>query len=112
MADRPAGCDGLRRGDNGVGVDAVVAVEVGQRSGLAEMLDAERAYAVARDCPQPRKRRRMSIQDGDNATMRRHIGEQPFDMRARVNKAPFSRALRCGPAGPQRKSYPAQDCLS
>jgi hypothetical protein len=39
VADRPAGRDGLRRGDNGVGVDTVVAVEVGQRSGLPEVLD-------------------------------------------------------------------------
>jgi len=32
----------LSRVDDGVGVDAVVAIEVGNRAGLAEMLDAER----------------------------------------------------------------------
>ena len=31
--------------------------------------------------------------------MRRHIGEQPFDMRARVNKALFARA-RCAAVQP------------
>jgi len=99
MSDRPAGRDGLRRGDNGVGVDAVVAVEGSDRSGLTEMLDAERAYTVAGDRPQPGKRRWMSIQHGDDAAMRRQIGEQPFDMRARMHKAAFAHALRGGPAG-------------
>ena len=46
------------------------------------MLDAERAYTVARDRPQPGKRRRMSIQHGDDAAMRRHIGEQPINVDA------------------------------
>ena len=47
MPDRPARRDRLRGGDDRVGVDAVVPVEVGERAGLAEMLDAERAHAMA-----------------------------------------------------------------
>ena len=63
VPDRSAGRDGLRRGDDGISVDAVEAVEVGQRSGLAEMLHAKWAYTVARNRPQPGERRRMSIQE-------------------------------------------------
>ena len=47
MPDRPAGRDHLGGGDDALGVDAVMAVEVGDRAGLAEMLDAERAGAMA-----------------------------------------------------------------
>jgi hypothetical protein len=53
MPDRTAGRDSLRGGDDGVGVDAVVAVQLGKRSGLAEMLDAERTRAVAGDRAEP-----------------------------------------------------------
>jgi hypothetical protein len=49
MPYRPPQRDSLRSGDDGVGVDAVVAVEVGDRAGLAEMLDAERPHAMAKD---------------------------------------------------------------
>src|SRR5450631_2952626 len=46
---RRAGGQGFRRIDDGVGVDAVVAVELADRSGLAKMLDAESLDAVAAD---------------------------------------------------------------
>jgi hypothetical protein len=39
VADGPPRSDGLRGGDNGVGVDAIVPIKVGDRAGLAEMLD-------------------------------------------------------------------------
>ena len=38
MPDRPARRNGLRGGNDRIGVDAVVPVEVGQRAGMAEML--------------------------------------------------------------------------
>ena len=41
----------------------------------------------------------MAVEHADNAAMRRHVGEQAFDMRARMNKAAFAGALRGGPAG-------------
>ena len=47
MADRAPRRDSLGGGDDGVGVDAVVAVEVLDRAGLAEMLDAERPHPPA-----------------------------------------------------------------
>ena len=51
MTDRAAGSDRLGGGDDGVGVDSVMAIEVGDRAGLAEMLDPERARAMAATAP-------------------------------------------------------------
>src|SRR5258707_7954925 len=39
---RGAGGDGFGGGDDGVGVDAAAAIEIGDGSGLPEILDAER----------------------------------------------------------------------
>ena len=39
--------------DDGVGVDAVVAIEVVDRAGLAEVLDAERFDAMAAHAAEP-----------------------------------------------------------
>ena len=55
MADRAAGRNGLRRRDDGIGVDAVVPIELGERSGLAEMLDAQRARRGGRQRRQARR---------------------------------------------------------
>jgi hypothetical protein len=52
--------DDLRSGNDRVGVDAVVAIEVGNGAGLAEMLDAERPHPMAADRAEPSKRRRMA----------------------------------------------------
>src|SRR5690242_14129673 len=45
MPDRPARRDGLCGGHNRIRIDTIVLVEVGNRTGLAEMLDTERAGA-------------------------------------------------------------------
>src|ERR1700731_4628904 len=74
---RPPRRDGLGGGDDGVGVDAVVAVEVLHRAGLAEMLDAERPHAVAMDGTEPGQSRRMAVGHADDAAMPRQVGEQP-----------------------------------
>ena len=63
-ADAGSAClrrDRLRRRQDAVGVDAVVAVEVGDRAGLAEMLDAERPRAVAVHGAEPAERRRVAV---------------------------------------------------
>src|SRR5580704_135721 len=91
--------DRLRRGDDGVGVDAVVAVEVLDRAGLAEMLDAERSHAVAMNGAEPRQSRRMTVQHADDAAMPRQVGEQPLDMAAGMNQTAFARPARRSPAG-------------
>ena len=53
MTDRAAGRDGLCRRDNGVGINAVVPIELGKRSGLSEMLDTKGARPVASDGTEP-----------------------------------------------------------
>ena len=99
MADRAARRNGLSRRDDGIGVDAVMPVELGERSGLAEMLDAQGAYAMAGDGAKPCQGRRMAVEHGDNAAMRRHVAKQPLDMRACVHQTALTRSLGSGPAG-------------
>src|SRR5580704_19384618 len=99
MAYGPPRRDGLGGGDDGVGVDAVVAVEVIDRAGLAEMLDAERPHAMAVDGAEPRQGRRMAVEHADDAAMAWQAGEQPLDMGAGVNQAALARPARRGPAG-------------
>ena len=59
MADRAARRDCLRGGDDRVRIDAVVAVELRERAGLAEMLHPERARAMAMDRADVRARGRV-----------------------------------------------------
>src|SRR5262245_40340401 len=99
MADRTARCDRLGRRHDRLGVDAVVAIEVGNRAGLAEMLDAERPQAVTVHSAEPGERRRVAVEHGDHSAMGRQVGEEPLDMRAGVDEAALAGALRRGPAG-------------
>src|SRR5580693_6035498 len=99
MADRTARRNSFGGGDDGVGVDAVVAVEVLDRAGLAEMLDAERPHAMAMDGAEPGQGRRMTVQHADDAAMPGQAGEQPLDMRTGVNQAALARPACRGPAG-------------
>src|SRR6476659_8918938 len=99
VPDRRADGEPLRRIDDGVGVDAVVAVEVADGSGLAERLDAERLDAVAAYAAEPAQRRRMAVDHGHNAAVAWQRRQQLFDvaeMRHAAAVAPqFSRR---GPA--------------
>ncbi len=61
----------FRRIDDGVGVDAVVAIEVVDGAGLAEMLDAERLEPVAAHAAEPAERGRMAVDHGDDAAVAR-----------------------------------------
>ena len=97
MPDRAAGRYCLRRRDNGVGVNAIMPIEIGQRSGLTKMLDAEWTYPMTRNSAEPRECRRVSVEYGDQAAIGRHITEQPLDMRTRMDKAALARALSRGP---------------
>ncbi len=47
MADWAAGRNRLCCSDDGVSVNAIVPIELGERAGLAEMLDAQRARSVS-----------------------------------------------------------------
>jgi hypothetical protein len=49
MSNGRSRCNHLSGGDDGIGIDSVVPIELGERAGLTEMLDPERAYAMAAD---------------------------------------------------------------
>src|SRR5262245_4344044 len=67
MQDWGAGGEAFSRIDDGVGVKAVVTVEIRNRAGLAELLDAERLDAMAADAAEPAERRRMAVDHGHDA---------------------------------------------
>src|SRR5437016_2862176 len=70
----------FRRIDDGVGVDAVVAVEVANAAGLAKMLDAKRLDAVAAHAAEPAQRGRVAVDHGHDAAIAGERRQQPFDM--------------------------------
>src|SRR5215471_7382575 len=82
--------------DDGVGVDAIVAIEVVDGAGLAEMFDAERLDAVTAHAAEPAERRRMAVDHGDDAAVAWQGREQFFDMAQVLHAAAvapqFSRA--------------------
>ena len=73
MPDWPSWRDRLRGRDDGIGVDAVVPVKLGERSGLAEVFNTKRPRAVAGDRAEPGQRRRVAVEHADDAAMRRHV---------------------------------------
>src|SRR5215471_20979028 len=99
MADRAAGRDRLGGSNNRIRIDAVVAIEVTDFSGLAEVFDAERTHAMAAHGAQPGERCRMAVEHRDDATVRRHLGEQPFDVGTGMDEPALARPARGGPTG-------------
>src|SRR5438093_12299437 len=79
VADRAAGGKRCRCGHNGVGIDAVVPIEVGNRAGLAEMLDPERTSLVPVHGAQPGECCRMAVEHRDNAAVGGNVGKQLLD---------------------------------
>jgi hypothetical protein len=71
IPDWTAGRDHLRGGNDGVRTYAIVPVKFVYRAGLTEMLDAQWANAVATNGAEPGQRRRVSVQDRDDAAMPR-----------------------------------------
>src|SRR5665213_3843455 len=98
MPDRTARRYRLRRADDRLGVDAIVVIEVGDRAGLAEMLDAQRPGAMPEDRAEPGERRRVSIENGDQRRLPWHPGQQPLDVALR-GRAALTRAAGRGPPG-------------
>src|SRR5436309_16107324 len=80
MPHRRTGGEALRRVDDGVGVDAVMAVEVVDRAGLAEMFDAQGLEAMAAYAAEPAQRRGMAVDHGDDAAIARQRRQQLFDV--------------------------------
>src|SRR6516164_2422049 len=97
ISRRPAG-DALRRRQDGVDVEAVVAVELGQRSGLAEVLDAQRAHAVAAHTAKPGQRLGIGVRHGDDGRIARQLRQQVLDVRSHLAPALLARALSRVPA--------------
>ena len=87
--------DAFRRIDDGVGVDAVVAIEVVDGAGLAEMLDAERFQAMAAHAAEPGQRRRVSVDHGHEAAIARQRREQLFDMGQMRHAAAIAAQASC-----------------
>ena len=88
--------------DDRVGVDAVVAVEIADGAGLAELLDPQRFQPVAADAAEPAQRRRMAIDHADDAAIARQRRQQFFDMAEMRLVAPDAAGFsRGGPAGLQ-----------
>src|SRR5205807_1272360 len=77
---RGAGGETFRRIDDGVGVDAVVAIEVVDGAGLTKVLDAERFKAMPAHAAEPAERGRMAVDHADDAAVARQRRQQLFDM--------------------------------
>ncbi len=77
----------------------MVAVEVVDRAGLAELLDAERFDAMSAHAAEPAERRRMSIDHGDDTALARQRRQQFLDMaEMRQSPAVAAQFSGCGPA--------------
>src|SRR5690606_8882826 len=99
VPDRPAGRQRLGGRDDGLGVDAVVPVEVGEAARLAEVLHSEGTGAVAADGAQPGERRRVAVEHRHDAAVGRQLLEEPLDMASGVNETALAGAARRRPAG-------------
>src|SRR5258708_6288876 len=77
---RRARGQGFRCVEDGVGVHAVVAIEVVDGAGLAEMLDPERLDPVAAYAAEPAQRGGMAVDHGDDAAVARQRRQQMVDM--------------------------------
>src|SRR3954447_7692398 len=71
MPHRGAGGEAFGRVDDGVGVDAVVAIQLVDGAGLAETLHTKGFEPVAAYAANPTERRRMAIDHGDDAAVAR-----------------------------------------
>lgn len=94
ISDGPSRGDGFCCCDDGIGVDTVMAVEVLNRAGMPEMLDAERAGAVAGNRTEPSQRGGVATQHRDEAAILRQVAQQLLDMAAGVVSLPITRFWR------------------
>src|SRR3982750_4336107 len=99
---RSPGGQAFCRVNDGVGVDAVVAIELVDGAGLAEMLNAERFEPMAPYAAEPTERGGMAVDHGDDPTVSRQRPEHFFDMaEMRQAAAVAAQVSRRGPTGMQ-----------
>ena len=84
---------------NSLGADPEMAVEVGNRAGLAEMLDAERHGAMTQHTAEPTQGRRMSINGCYQPGAMRDVFQQGLDVTNGLEVTMQPGALRGLPAG-------------
>lgn len=80
----------LRGVHDGIRIDLVVPVQVGDGAGLAEVFDAEGGGHVAGDGADPGQRGRVAVSDRDQRRIARHFCHQPLDLA-------LGRAVAAGP---------------
>ena len=107
MPDRTAGNDCFGSSDDPGSIDAEVPVEIGDRAGLTEMLDSQRAGAVAMDRSQPGERCRMPVDDRHEPALRRNIGKEALDVAIGVNESVLAPNARSRPCGQRPCNWPA-----
>src|SRR3989449_2726160 len=103
----------LRRARDSRGVDAMVAIEIGARSRLAEVVHAERHLADAERRAQEGKRVRVAVEHRDHGHALFLGTHELFEIRARVShisveavRAPDDENARQHPAPPPRAGRP------
>ena len=102
MAHWLAGCQAFRCIDDGVSVHAVMAIEIADRAGLAEMLDTQSLDAMPMHAAEPTQRRGMAVDYGDDASVARQGGKHFLDVAQMLRATAITAQLaRCGPAGVQ-----------
>src|SRR3954452_25037716 len=100
VADRGACRQIFGSVDDGIGVNAVVPVELIDAPGLTEMLDAKRFQPMAAHAAEPPKRRGMAIDDGNDAAIARQRREQFIDVADIRHPVALAPQLSCAsPAG-------------
>ncbi len=99
MPNSAARHDGLCDPDNALRVDAEMAVEIRDRSRLAETRHPEGPRAMSRDGTQPTERCRVAVEHGHDPAMGRQAGQKALDMAAGVRDARFAGGLCGDPAG-------------
>jgi hypothetical protein len=83
-------------------LDAVVAVEVANGAGLAELLDAERLHPVSTNAAEPAECRRMAVDHRHDAAVPRQRRQQLFDMAEILDATALAPQIpRGGPSGMQ-----------
>src|SRR6516164_6496743 len=102
MQNRRTDCETFGGVDNGVSVFAILAIELIDGAGLAEMLDPERLDTMPAHAAKPPKGRRVAVYHGDDAAVPWQRGQQLFDVTEMLHASAITAQPSSGePAGMQ-----------